>query len=169
VAATPPGEFYLLEFLKRKSSYSFNDGSLAMQRGNRERARDIWIEVGRAGDARAQFALAEWYTDETERCLKSGSDLRSSVQHAYDWGDKAAEQGHIEAQVWVGRDVQLNGILQQQLEPIAMADRARVQAPFEVYLWPLQLVQLKSYESGEGLRLTDQDLKFLEYYWDTSI
>lgn len=90
--------------------------------------------------------------------MKSGSDPRSSVRQALDWGTKAAEQGHIEAQIWLGRAVQSNGWIQQKLQTLGKADQALVLRPFEM-LWRLELA------AYEGRGLSDHDLAFLQSYW----
>jgi tetratricopeptide (TPR) repeat protein len=149
----------VFDFLKHKNSYSFSDGTLAMQRGDRKKARDIWLELGRCGDVRAQLALAAWYTDEVARGTRAGSDVKPDLVQAVEWGKKAADQGHIEAQLWLGNMAQMNGWVEEQLKAFSRAERVRVMMPFDDFLWPLQL---KAYE-GRGL--TASNWKSFQCYW----
>jgi len=66
------------------------DARAAFERGNYERARELWLPAAEAGDAQAQNALGTLYY--------LGLGVRRDDDRALQWFEQAARQGHPGAQ-----------------------------------------------------------------------
>jgi TPR repeat protein len=59
-----------------------------------EKAAQLYLEMAKAGDKEAQFALGNLY--------RSGRGVKKDHRRAFVWLSKAAEQGHVKAQYTTG-------------------------------------------------------------------
>jgi TPR repeat protein len=59
-----------------------------------EKAAQLYLEMAKAGDKEAQFALGNLY--------RSGRGVKKDHRRAFVWFSKAAEQGHVKAQYTTG-------------------------------------------------------------------
>jgi TPR repeat protein len=58
------------------------------------KAAELYLEMAKAGDKDAQFALGNLY--------RSGRGVKKDYEQAFVWFSKAAEQGHVSAQYTTG-------------------------------------------------------------------
>src|SRR5262245_32152890 len=72
----------------------FEEGAAAYQRGDYAAAFAEWQPLAEAGDAVAQFHLALLYWN--------GEGVAQNDSDAVEWSRKAAAQGHVDAEAFLG-------------------------------------------------------------------
>lgn len=96
------GSYKKLQIGNKSANVSEFDSAMGLfNSGNYEKANELFQQLAIRGDARAQFTLALMYG--------SGQGVQEDHKQSVDWCKKAAEQGLVEAQNFLGK-IYENGI-----------------------------------------------------------